>query len=129
MDSLLRSPVQAYLALIAAAAVLPAVALELLGDVHGGPTDGTGHLGVMAIVSSMLVERTERGDEMFMTMLRRHSQHVLDTGALVPVVFISDASGLPGRLVIDPPEGLLDLTGEPSDEAVAPDAGDPPDRD
>ena len=28
---------------------------------------------MMAIVSSMLVERTERGDEMFMTMLRRHS--------------------------------------------------------
>ncbi len=38
---------------------------------------------MMAIVSSMLVERTERGDEMFMTMLRRHSQHVLDTDALV----------------------------------------------
>ena len=30
----------------------------------------------------MLVERTERGDEMFMAMLRRHSQHVLDTEAL-----------------------------------------------
>ena len=30
----------------------------------------------------MLVARTERGDEMFMTMLRRHCQHVLDTGAL-----------------------------------------------
>ena len=38
---------------------------------------------MMAIVSSMLVERTERGDEMFMTMLRRHSQHVIDTDALV----------------------------------------------
>jgi hypothetical protein len=37
---------------------------------------------MMAIVSSMLVERTERGDEMFMTMLGRHSQHVLDTDAL-----------------------------------------------
>jgi len=37
---------------------------------------------MMAIVSSMLVERTERGDEMFMTMLRRHSRHVLDTDAL-----------------------------------------------
>ena len=30
----------------------------------------------------MLVERTERGDEMFMTMLDRHGDHVLDTGAL-----------------------------------------------
>jgi hypothetical protein len=37
---------------------------------------------MMAIVSSMLVERTERGDHMFMTMLARHSQHVLDTDAL-----------------------------------------------
>jgi hypothetical protein len=37
---------------------------------------------MMAIVSSMLVERTDRGDEMFMVMLRRHCQHVLDTDAL-----------------------------------------------
>ncbi|TFV59459.1 DUF1679 domain-containing protein [Mycobacterium sp. PS03-16] len=37
---------------------------------------------MMAIVSSMLVERTERGDHMFMTMLRRHCEHVLDTDAL-----------------------------------------------
>lgn len=37
---------------------------------------------VMAIVSSMLVERTERGDQMFMTMLERNCSHVLDTGAL-----------------------------------------------
>ena len=37
---------------------------------------------MMAIVSSMLVERTERGDAMFLTMLDRHSSHVLDTGAL-----------------------------------------------
>jgi hypothetical protein len=37
---------------------------------------------VMAIVSSMLVERTDRGDLMFMTMLTRHAQHVLDTNAL-----------------------------------------------
>lgn len=37
---------------------------------------------MMAIVSSMLVERTERGDQMFMTMLARHCDHVLDTDAL-----------------------------------------------
>ena len=43
---------------------------------------------MMAIVSSMLVVQTERGDEMFMTMLQRHCSHVLDTGALtvLPVV-------------------------------------------
>ncbi|MCV7154413.1 ecdysteroid 22-kinase family protein [Mycolicibacterium pyrenivorans] len=37
---------------------------------------------MMAIVSSMLVERTDRGDQMFMTMLQRHCDHVLDTDAL-----------------------------------------------
>ncbi|MGX9791739.1 DUF7064 domain-containing protein [Mycobacterium sp. MMS18-G62] len=37
---------------------------------------------MMAIVSSMLVARTDRGDEMFMVMLERHCQHVLDTNAL-----------------------------------------------
>ena len=37
---------------------------------------------MMAIVSSMLVAQTDRGDEMFMVMLQRHCQHVLDTDAL-----------------------------------------------
>ncbi|MGV0837902.1 DUF7064 domain-containing protein [Mycolicibacterium thermoresistibile] len=37
---------------------------------------------VMAVVPAMLVERTERGDEMFMTLLARHCEHVLDTAAL-----------------------------------------------
>jgi hypothetical protein len=37
---------------------------------------------MMAIVSSMLVERTDRGDRMFMTMLQRNCDHVLDTDAL-----------------------------------------------
>lgn len=32
---------------------------------------------------------------------------VLDSGALVPVVFVTDHA--PGRITIDPPEGLLDL--------------------
>jgi hypothetical protein len=37
---------------------------------------------MMAVVSAMLVERTDRGDQMFLTMLERHTSHVLDTGAL-----------------------------------------------
>jgi len=37
-----------------------------------------------------------------------HELLVLDTGALVPVVFVTDASGLPDRVVIEPPAGLLD---------------------
>lgn len=54
---------------------------------------------LMAIVSPMLVERTERGDEMFMAMMERHAQHVLDTGALdvlpaatAPEPLVPDAS-------------------------------------
>ncbi len=47
---------------------------------------------MMAIVSSMLVERTERGDRMFMTMLQRHCDHVLDTDALatLPVAVLPE---------------------------------------
>jgi hypothetical protein len=37
---------------------------------------------LMAIVASMLVQRTERGDDMFMTTLARHAQHALDLNAL-----------------------------------------------
>lgn len=36
---------------------------------------------VMAVVASMLVERTERGDDMFMAMASRHAQHALDLDA------------------------------------------------
>lgn len=36
---------------------------------------------VMAIAASMLVEQTERGDDMFMTMAHRHARHALDLDA------------------------------------------------
>lgn len=36
---------------------------------------------VMAIAASMLVERTDRGDEMFLTMATRHARHALDLEA------------------------------------------------
>jgi Phosphotransferase enzyme family len=36
---------------------------------------------IMAIAAPMLVERTDRGDEMFMTMAHRHAQHALDLDA------------------------------------------------
>lgn len=38
-----------------------------------------------------------------------HDLLVLGDGRLVPVVFVTDASGLPDRVVIDPPAGLLEL--------------------
>lgn len=37
---------------------------------------------LMAVIAAVAVESTERGDEMFMTMLTRSAQQVLDTGAL-----------------------------------------------
>ena len=42
-------------------------------DVFGGV--------LMAIVASMVVQRTERGDLMFLTSTARHAQHALDVGA------------------------------------------------
>nr|WP_205267780.1 phosphotransferase [Mycolicibacterium sphagni] len=65
---------------------------------------------MMAVVSSMLVERTDRGDEMFLTMLDRHTSHVLDTGALD---------------VLPAPEAPQALTPEPADEG-AHEPGDEP---
>ncbi|HEX3288018.1 MAG TPA: phosphotransferase [Mycobacterium sp.] len=53
-----------------------------IDDVRDGVRHQTFFGVMMAIVSSMLVERTERGDDMFMVMLSRHAQHVLDSGAL-----------------------------------------------
>ncbi|HVQ53055.1 MAG TPA: phosphotransferase, partial [Mycobacterium sp.] len=53
-----------------------------LDDVRDGVRRQSFFGVVMAIVSSMLVAQTERGDEMFMVMLQRHCQHVLDTDAL-----------------------------------------------
>lgn len=35
----------------------------------------------VTVIASMIVERTERGDEMFLTMARRHARHALDIGA------------------------------------------------
>lgn len=37
---------------------------------------------MMAVVSPMLVQRTERGDDMFMAVFARHCAQVLDLDAL-----------------------------------------------
>lgn len=69
---------------------------ELLRTYHTalGPNPGIGvadvraavrqqsFMGVMSIAASVVVERTERGDQLFMTTLARHCSHVIDTGAL-----------------------------------------------
>ncbi len=35
----------------------------------------------MAVVASMIVQQTERGDAMFTAMAARHSRHAIDIGA------------------------------------------------
>ena len=53
-----------------------------LDDVRDGVRRASFFGVTMAIVSPMLVARTDRGDQMFMAMLERHCEHVLDTDAL-----------------------------------------------
>ncbi|HEX2401148.1 MAG TPA: phosphotransferase [Mycobacterium sp.] len=65
---------------------------------------------LMAIISSMLVAQTSRGDEMFMVMLRRHCQHVLDTDALA--VLPEPVAAVPLTPVADD-ERAHDPTDEP----------------
>lgn len=79
-----------------------------LGTVRDGVRRQSFFGVIMAIASSMMVERTERGDEMFMTMLSRHCQHVLDSGAMA---------------VLDNATPPAPLQPEPSDEDIHP-AGD-----
>ncbi|MBE1548633.1 hypothetical protein GGC64_002657 [Mycobacterium sp. OAS707] len=76
-------------------------ALISLDDVREGVRRQSFFGVMMAIVSSMLVARTERGDDMFMVMLERHCQHVLDCDAL---------ANLPEPVVVQP------LTPETADE-------------
>ncbi|MDT5338074.1 MAG: hypothetical protein QOD90_3579 [Mycobacterium sp.] len=66
---------------------------------------------VMAIVSPMLVERTERGDRMFMTMIARHCTHVLDLDAMAV---------LPAPSTPEPLQPNVEDEGvhEPTDEAL-----------
>ncbi len=40
---------------------------------------------MMAVIASMIVKQTERGDEMFMAMANRHAQHVTDLDSLAVV--------------------------------------------
>ncbi|MGH3970754.1 MAG: phosphotransferase, partial [Mycobacterium sp.] len=65
-----------------------------LADVRDGVRRQSFFGVMMAIVSSMLVERTERGDAMFVTLLQRHCEHVLDTDALAMLPAAAPAAPL-----------------------------------
>ena len=65
---------------------------------------------MMSIVSPMLVQRTERGDDMFMAMIERHCEQVLDTDALV---------------LLPEPVAPQPLTPQPADEFAHPAGPEP----
>lgn len=65
-----------------------------LKQVHQGVRRQSFFGVMMAIISPMLVERTERGDQMFLTMMDRHTSHVLDTNALAVLPAPSDLVAL-----------------------------------
>ena len=81
-----------------------------LGDVREGVRRQSFFGVMMAIVSPMLVERTERGDAMFMTMLQRHCEHVLDVDALATLAAPPAAEPLRPS---DDDESAHTATGEP----------------
>ena len=82
-----------------------------LGEVRDGVRRQSFFGVMMAIVSSMLVERTDRGDEMFMTMLARHCEHVLDIDALA----VLPESAVPEPLT---PEAADEGPHQPGDEPL-----------
>lgn len=74
------------------------------------PLDGDDDtLWVHELVGATVVlpDGTEVGSVAAVQENPAHDLLVLDGGDLVPVVFVTDGSGLPDRVVIDPPEGLL----------------------
>ncbi|MGI8936819.1 MAG: ribosome maturation factor RimM [Iamia sp.] len=74
------------------------------------PLDADDALWVHELVDAavVLADGTEVGRVAAVQDNPAHELLVLESGALVPVVFVTDSSGLPDRVVIDPPAGLLD---------------------
>lgn len=62
------------------------------------------HGVLMAVISPMLVVRTERGDDMFMTSLARHAQQILDLDAeeLLPASIHAGGSASTAQGVLTP---------------------------
>lgn len=71
--------------------------------------DDDGTLWVHQLIGAavVLADGTQVGTVAAVQENPAHDLLVLDGGDLVPVVFVTDGSGLPDRVVIDPPEGLL----------------------
>ena len=87
----------------------PATTLTL-DDVRDGVRRQSFFGVMMSIVSPMLVQRTERGDDMFMAMIERHCEQVLDTDALA---------------LLPEPVAPQPLTPDPADEFAHPAGAEP----
>jgi hypothetical protein len=72
-----RDIVGAYHAALQAAGIGDYSWQRCWGDYRRGAFAGF----AVTVIASMLVQQTQRGDEMFITMARRHSRHALDVGA------------------------------------------------
>ena len=87
---------------------------DLRGDVlRAEPLDDPDALWVHDLVGARVVtaDGRECGTVTEVVANPAHDILQLDTGRMVPVVFVVDESGLPDRLVIDPPAGLIDDDG------------------
>ena len=69
--------VRAYHAAIEAAGVKDYEWQDCWNDYRRGTFSGF----AVTVIASMMVQQTDRGDEMFIVMARRHSRHALDLGA------------------------------------------------
>ncbi len=79
---------------------------------YGEGRDGTdGTLWVHRVVGAEVVttDGEARGTVVSVVANAASDLLELDGGALVPAAFVTDTSGLPERVVVDPPDGLFDL--------------------
>ncbi len=72
-----REVVRDYHAALVRAGVADYTAEQCWNDYRRGVFSGF----MVTVIASMLVQQTERGDEMFTAMARRHSRHALDLGS------------------------------------------------
>lgn len=79
--------------------------------IWGEPIDDPEALWVHELVGAMVAtpDGVERGTVVAVLANPANDLLELADGTLIPEVFVTDWSGLPERVVVDPPEGIFDL--------------------
>lgn len=77
--------------------------------IYGEPIDDPDALWVHELVGAQVCTPDGRRWGTVASVLSNPANDLLqlDDGTLIPEVFVTDASGLPDQVVVDPPEGLL----------------------